>query len=97
MDIDENGTVDQYEFVLSSLILLGKVDIHDIKPIMSKFRKLAGEEDVIRMGEMWKISAETFDNDETHDIDEDGNLLRDPSTPVQNFFDQMKTGVSFLS
>jgi Ion channel len=33
--------VDQYEFVVASLLNLGKINSSDIKPIMDKFRKLA--------------------------------------------------------
>ena len=33
--------MDQYEFVIASLLNLGKIDAGDIEPIMDKFRSLA--------------------------------------------------------
>ena len=48
-----DNKVDQYEFVIASLLNLGKVTSEDIKPIMNKFRKLAkssGDEGYIDLG-----------------------------------------------
>ena len=38
---DDPTRVDQYEFVIASLLNLGKIDADDIEPIMDKFRSLA--------------------------------------------------------
>ena len=47
MMIDElqinDDKLDQYEFVLGSLLLLNKVKTNDIDQIMDKFRELAGD------------------------------------------------------
>jgi len=44
---DGDDKCDQYEFVLSSLLILGKINSSDIQPIMNKFRALAGEKGYI--------------------------------------------------
>lgn len=37
----QDPVVDQYEFVVASLLNLGKISASDVKPIMNKFRRLA--------------------------------------------------------
>lgn len=47
--------VDQYEFAIASLLLLGKITADDLAPIMDKFRALAGPKgfiDVIKETEI---------------------------------------------
>jgi hypothetical protein len=44
---DHDDKIDQYEFALASLLVLQKVTYDDIKPIMDKFRLLAGNHDYI--------------------------------------------------
>lgn len=39
---DNDGVVDQYEFLVGSLLTLRKITSEDIKPIMDKYRELAG-------------------------------------------------------
>ena len=46
--------VDEYEFLVSSLVLLGKVSSDDIRPIMHKFRSIAGEKGYIGMDDAAK-------------------------------------------
>jgi hypothetical protein len=41
--------LDQYEFVLASLLLLNKVEKGDIEQIMDKFRELAGDKGFIEV------------------------------------------------
>ena len=41
--------LDQYEFVLASLLLLNKVEKNDIEQIMDKFRELAGDKGFIQV------------------------------------------------
>ena len=41
--------VDQYEFLVASLITLGKISSEDVTPVMDKFRELAGDKGYICM------------------------------------------------
>jgi hypothetical protein len=47
MEGDNDGQLDEYEFLLGSLITLRKIKREDVKEIMDKFRELAGEDQVI--------------------------------------------------
>jgi oligoendopeptidase F len=50
MQADEHDDkIDQYEYVVASLLLLNKINAEDIKPIMDKFRTLARGEEYIRL------------------------------------------------
>ena len=42
-----DDTVDQYEFAIASLVLLGKITAEDLEPIMDKYRALCGPEGLI--------------------------------------------------
>lgn len=42
-----DDTVDQYEFAIASLVLLGKISSEDLEPIMDKYRGLCGPEGLI--------------------------------------------------
>jgi hypothetical protein len=55
--------VDQYEFVVASLLSLEKISKHDVEPIMNKFRELAGNLGYITLDAI-------YDEDDTrsHDI-----------------------------
>lgn len=44
---ENDGKIDQYEFLVASLLALNKISSKDITPIMDKFRKLAGEDGMI--------------------------------------------------
>jgi len=44
---DGDDKCDQYEFVLSGLLMLGKINSSDVQPIMNKFRALAGQKGYI--------------------------------------------------
>lgn len=44
---DNDGVLDQYEFLVGSLLTLGKLTSEDIKPIMDKYRELAGNKGFI--------------------------------------------------
>lgn len=44
---DGDDRVDQYEFLVGSLLLLNKLDRSDIEQIMDKFRELAGDKGFI--------------------------------------------------
>jgi len=74
MDMNTNDDiVDQYEFVVSSLLSLGKIDSDDIGPIMDRFRTLAGEKGYIQSTD--PIEEDEFDMEE----DCDGCRLTDDS------------------
>uniref|UniRef100_A0A7S3L4G4 Potassium channel domain-containing protein n=1 Tax=Amphora coffeiformis TaxID=265554 RepID=A0A7S3L4G4_9STRA len=53
-----DDTVDQYEFAIASLILLGKITAEDLDPIMDKFRALCGPEGLIDVNAGTKIEEE---------------------------------------
>lgn len=44
--------LDQYEFVLGSLLVLKKVKTNDIVHVMNKFRELAGDKEYISIEDM---------------------------------------------
>ena len=44
---ENNRKVNQYEFLVASLLALHKINSKDITPIMDKFCKLAGEDGMI--------------------------------------------------
>lgn len=49
---EHDDKVDQYEYALASLIGLGKVTSEDLRPIMDKYRTLAGENGYIELSTM---------------------------------------------
>ena len=74
MDMNLNDDVlDQYEFVVSSLLSLGKIDSDDIGPIMDRFRTLAGPKGYIQLSD--QTEEDEFDLEE----DGDGCILSDVS------------------
>lgn len=44
---DEDDRVDQFEFMVGSLLMLNKIDRNDVGQIMDKFRELAGDKGFI--------------------------------------------------
>jgi len=81
---EHDEKVDQYEFVVASLLLLDKVSSSDIEPIMDKFRELAGRKGFITMSDI-PASEDGTDRgdgskddssraDSTSDLDEEGRL-----------------------
>lgn len=44
-----DNKVDQYEFMVASLVALGKITTDDVVPIMDKFRKLSGGKGAITL------------------------------------------------
>lgn len=71
---DDDDKVDQYEFMVASLIMLGKIDANDLRMIMDKFRKLAGEKGYISVDS--DVTAETVADVETADELEDEAIAR---------------------
>uniref|UniRef100_A0A7S4RY40 Potassium channel domain-containing protein n=1 Tax=Ditylum brightwellii TaxID=49249 RepID=A0A7S4RY40_9STRA len=73
----ENCQVDQYEFVVASLVTLGKVTADDITPIMDKFRKLAGKKGYIEledeMAEREQLENEVATQSERFTAEQIGN------------------------
>jgi hypothetical protein len=47
IDEDDDGKIDEYEFLVYSLIALGKLHKNEVKEIMDKFRELANDDLVI--------------------------------------------------
>jgi len=47
MEADGDNQLDEYEFLIGSLVTLEKLNREDVEEIMSKFRELAGEDQVI--------------------------------------------------
>lgn len=62
--------VDEYEFLVSSLISLGKIGSDDIRPIMDKFRTLAGEKGYITNADAERVRHD--ENETSDDFREDG-------------------------
>lgn len=78
MDMNTNDDIlDQYEFVVSSLLSLGKISSTDIGQIMDRFRDLAGEKGYIQISE--QLEEDEFEMKE----DADGCKLKHESTTVQ--------------
>ena len=48
---EHDGRVDQFEFLVGSLLVLNKISSDDITPIMNRYRSLAGDRGFITMGE----------------------------------------------
>jgi hypothetical protein len=46
---DEDDSIDQYEFAIASLLILGTISADDLVPIMDRFRKLSGPTGYIDM------------------------------------------------
>lgn len=66
---DHDDKVDQYEFLVASLLMLGKIDSDDIRPIMNKFRALAGEKGFISVDT--DIVEENINEVDPGDVEED--------------------------
>ena len=65
MEGDNDGTVDQYEFLVASLVTLEMVSQNQIREIMVKFKELAGDdlelnEDDIRRSMALNLSADSI-------------------------------------
>ena len=64
----QDPKVDQYEFVVASLLNLGKISADDVKPIMNKFRRLAtaaGDRGFIDLG----TTSFNEDNEPSREMD----------------------------
>lgn len=64
----QDDKVDQYEFLVASMLTLGKVNSSDVRQIMDKFRDLAGDKGYISI----ERDTQQNNNDPDEDIpDED--------------------------
>jgi hypothetical protein len=70
----DDDKVDQYEFMIASLIMLGKIDATDLRLVMDKFRKLAGDKGYISVDS--DVTEETVADVETADELEDEAIAR---------------------
>jgi hypothetical protein len=74
---DHDDKVDQYEFLVSSLVTLGKISSEDIRPIMDKFKVLAGPKgyigpnDIVQEDEVGGGDSEDFNEDAAVGYDAD--------------------------
>jgi len=71
---DNDGVVDQYEFLVASLLTLGKLTSDDIRPVMDKYRELAGDKGFISMEDDVSengLGSATDDNSSEQDEIED--------------------------
>jgi hypothetical protein len=66
---DHDDKVDQYEFLVASLLTLGKLTSDDVRPIMDKFREMAGEQGFITLANI--ESAEGLENEPTEAVEDD--------------------------
>ena len=67
---EHDDVVDEYEFVIASLLSLSKITSDDITPIMKKFRAMAGPDFVISIEDM-----ERKDNLADAGVDREENLV----------------------
>lgn len=80
MDMNSNDDiVDQYEFLVSSLLALGKIGSADVGPIMDRFRSLAGAKGYIQ------ISDQPEEDDFVMQEDSDGCRLKGPPVSAPAF------------
>ena len=66
---EHDGKVDQYEFLVASLVQLGKLSSEDIIPIMDKYRSLANDEGFIKAKDT-KRTVEATDEEIEAALDE---------------------------
>jgi hypothetical protein len=59
---DPDEKVDQYEFMVASLLMLNKINGTDVGKIMDKYRELAGDKGYILVED---LNAERDDHDDT--------------------------------
>jgi hypothetical protein len=60
MEGNNDGKVDEYEFLVASLIQLQKISSDDVAKIMEKFKDLAGEDDLIGDNDIDHYNEESF-------------------------------------
>jgi hypothetical protein len=63
MNGDDDDKIDQYEFLVGSLLMLKKIGKSDVAQIMDKFRALAGESGYIMYAEAQTEAAEAEANE----------------------------------
>lgn len=67
---NHDDKVDQFEFVVSSLLTLDKITASDIQPIMDKFRMLAGKKGYIQLASPIEIAEASTDDSEQAELDD---------------------------
>eukprot|EP00543_Licmophora_paradoxa_P009849 CAMPEP_0202463698 /NCGR_PEP_ID=MMETSP1360-20130828/59171_1 /ASSEMBLY_ACC=CAM_ASM_000848 /TAXON_ID=515479 /ORGANISM="Licmophora paradoxa, Strain CCMP2313" /LENGTH=611 /DNA_ID=CAMNT_0049086701 /DNA_START=42 /DNA_END=1877 /DNA_ORIENTATION=+ len=88
---EHDDKVDQFEFLVASLVTLNKLNYDDIKPIMNKYRELANDSGFISISDA-KDMATTDGLDE--DMDLSSNVLLQG---VKNIKKTVQRGGSFVS
>jgi len=61
---DHDDVIDQYEYIVGSLLSLNKISLDDITPIMEQFRTLAGKDGVISLDDVVVKDVEEIDEHE---------------------------------
>lgn len=56
--------VDQYEFMLASLLMLNKISCNDVEQIMDKYRELAGDKGYILGEDLTQQAVEAAERDD---------------------------------
>ena len=70
MDIEPE--INQFEFTIASLVLLGKITSKDVRPILEKFKKLTGDNNKITAADVSGPIKKHEDSTEPDADDSDG-------------------------
>ncbi|KAL7452366.1 hypothetical protein ACHAWC_004089, partial [Mediolabrus comicus] len=76
--LDVEPEIDQFEFTIASLVLLGKITSEDVRPILEKFNKLSGKSNKITAADVsGPIKKKDKKSEETDNSDENSDALED--------------------
>lgn len=76
--LDVEPEIDQFEFTIASLVLLGKITSEDVRPILEKFNKLSGKSNKITAADVsGPIKKKDKKSEETDNSDENSNATED--------------------
>ena len=70
---DAQPEIDQFEFTIASLVLLGKITRDDVRPILQKFKELSGDSNKISSFDVSGPNTKNEDTEETNHNEEDDN------------------------
>uniref|UniRef100_A0A7S4KC64 Potassium channel domain-containing protein n=1 Tax=Odontella aurita TaxID=265563 RepID=A0A7S4KC64_9STRA len=68
---EHDGRVDQYEFVLASLLMMNKIDASEVTSIMDKYRDLVSDSGFIELDDVveTKLAQDTLDEEEAFEFE----------------------------
>ena len=93
--LDVEPEIDQYEFVIASLVLLGKITSDDVRPILKKFNKLSGKANKITAADVSGPMQNKNETEESADKSDEMSVEADgDESKLQR---QMSTGAGALS